>query len=243
MCFSTSTNNDNSPLVHVKILYESDKNVETEQTDGNRDRLLKGQTLLTSYFHPLQRAPNNDDDDDDDKGLKVKKPNIFLQSKRICKRYKRLKLRHYLIRKRTGKFLVRLILVVRKNFSHHWHRFQRYKNISLVYRCIISYHLFTTELQRHIKKEIPKVPTKITTETLVTNQRVRRFILGESVREMTDQDNTSAQTVQQHIDVGPKRLLKNQRTHQSILLLSENTQESSEKDYCKLYNVQHKVFK
>lgn len=236
---STNTDDDKSSLIHVKIFYESDKNVQNNIRgnnyaikDCNIEHLSKGQTLLTSYFHPLLRVAN----DNDFKGVEVKRQirdiTISLQSKRIRKRYRRLRLRQYLIRKRTRQFLVHLILGVRKNFSHHWHRFQRYKKISFVYRCIISYHLFTTEFQRHTKIEIPKVPTKTTIETLVTNRRVQQFISGESAREMTD-ENISAHTVQQHSDVGPKRLLRNQRTHQSILLLSENAQESSEKDFCK----------
>ncbi|XP_055309941.1 uncharacterized protein LOC129573467 [Sitodiplosis mosellana] len=257
-----STNDDKNSLIHVKILYGHseanqlihNKKVETGTVHGisdNSEGLIKGQTLLTSYFHPLRKA-TKDFNHDDEISIEVEEPAdlttddivvtdriyFFWHRKRICKKYRRLRLCKYSLRQRTKLFLVHLISRIRKKFSPHWQRFRRNKNVSFAYRCIISYHLFTTEFINRQSYKISKVPAKMSTEALVTNRRVQKFISsdnasGSHAREMAE-ENTAAHTVQQQSEVGQqvKRLLKNQRSNDSTrLLLTENAQESSEKDF------------
>lgn len=253
----SNTNANNNSSIQVKILYEPSgiNQLETiycyEKSDINdkHDSLIKGQTLLTSYFRPIQKSITNDLNDDNlEISIQVNEPidttadevlsgdSKFRrwQSKRICKKYKRLNIRKFFIRKQTNQFFTKLVLKTRKKFSPHWHRFRRNSNVSFVYRCIILYHLFVTELINREKHTIKILSAKMTTEALITNRRIQKFS-NENVSNARDLSEEHQVTAQPN-DVGAKRLPKNQRTSEStmrLLLLSENTQESSDKDFCK----------
>lgn len=235
---------DNSCLIQVKILYDHDDSNHGYKCDidDNSERLVKGQTLLTSYFYPLQKTTN--DLNNDEVSIDVEKHSDStinditktekrypLWNRRIQRKYRNLKISKYFIRQRIQQFLIQLISKARKKFSPRWYRFQRNNNLSVVYRCIITYHLFTTEFINQRKSNISTVAAKMTTEAIVTNRRVQKF---SSDCASSHEEPTAMHIVSQS-DVGAKRLPKNQRTNDStrLLLLSEHTQESSEKDFCK----------
>lgn len=249
-----NTNDNNNSLFQVTILYEdcginisSDHEIAQHGTlnsyghksdiNDNSERLIKGQTLLTSYFHPVQKSSNaiNYNDLADSVELAIEKKSLLECNKQIHKKYRRLNVCKHLIRQQTQQFLIHLILKARKNYSPHWHRFQRKKIFAYLHRCIVTYHLFTAELIN--KHKVPKVSANMNIEALVTNRRVQKFLTdnaGSNAREITEEN---VHAIQQS-DVGAKRLPKSQRTSDStrLLLLSENAQESSEKDCCKQNN-------
>lgn len=247
--FAVDNSHDDSSLIQVKILYVHNDANHRHKCDinDNNERLLKGQTLLTSYFHPYQKTTNvlNHDymgvsiDVEEHSGSTVKDlattEKKYL-SRQIRRKYKNLKICKYFIRRRTKNFLVQLISKARKKFSPRWHRFQRNNNLSFVYRCIFTYHLFTTEFINQRENKVATVPAKMTTEAIVTNRRVQK-ILSDSAS--SHEENTTVHTVSQN-DAGNKRLPKNQRINDStrLLLLSEHAQESSEKDFCKVSSFQ-----
>lgn len=211
--------------------------------------LIKGQTLLTSYFHPIQNRLNEKNSNKksysfqiDDSGDFIitddEKPDRKLlnwYSRKICKKYIRLHISKYLIRQKLQQFFVHLACKVRKLYLVGWNRFQRNKNVSIVFHCLISYHQFTTAfLNRNTPITIEK-SIKMTTEALVSSRRIHK-LLNENVSNVKEINDEHAMHMGQHqTDSAAKRLPRNQRTSENarLLLLNENAQESSEKDFCK----------
>lgn len=79
---------------------------------------------------------------------------------------------------------------------------------------------------------------KMTTEALVINRRVQK-LLNENNTNMRDSNEENPTPVHNPSDAGAKRPPKNQRTSDNArqLLLTENVQESVEKDICKYFGV------
>lgn len=235
----------NGTLVHVKIIY--DKIAETHNNNINGDIssssgiINKGQTLLTSYFHPIKQKDNVDDLESSvqltniieslvqEKVSNIDKKYLFRQRKQIIRRYRKYISRKYLARQRTATFLVHITRRLHRKYSTH-PRLRHNENVSLVYRCLIIFHRYTTELVNCVKYKITQISSNMSTETLIASRRVQK-IINDNVSE---ENNHIVQ--QQQTDASVKRLpTKNQRTSDSnrLLLLSENAQESSEKDFCK----------
>lgn len=241
--------NDDS-LIQVKIVYERAENVNKCDVNDIRKHLEKGQTLLTSYFQPikrtndlspLERRPNSIEINDPG-NLIIKCNNNqkwnFKRSKRICRKYARLNICKYSVRKRTGIFLVQFAQKSRKEFSsHRWYWFRKNSKVSFIHRCLITYHRFIVEYVNQLNKpQSERKTTNMTTEALVTNRRIQKMLndnIGTPVKETNDEN--ILHTGQQQIDVGTKRLqAKNQRiSENNRLLLTENSHETSEKDFCK----------
>lgn len=270
--------NDNGSLIQVKIVYEptetwtkGDHNRETdcktevevsnyghdrniEKTEANvtsNQSLIKGQTLLTSFFRPIKRKSPVVVDDIDDSvefSIDIEQPeNIVISDheetsthknhllwhrKLIRRKYSRVDVCRHLIRKKIQTFLVQLVLKSRKQFPAHWRRFKHNKNVSFVYRCLISYNEFT---RAFVKQNNPEVETKqidMTTEALVINRRVQK-LLNENNANMRETNEENPTPAHNPSDTAAKRPPKNQRTSDNArqLLLTENPQESSEKDF------------
>lgn len=204
------TNDNNNSSIQVTILYEdcvinklSEHEIAQHGTlnsyghksdiNDNSGRLIKGQKLLTSYFHPVQKSSNSSNynnlgdsiEVEESNGLttinrttSVEKEYLLRCSKQIHKKYKRLNVCKHLIRQRTQQFLILLILKARKHYSPHWYRFQRKKIIAYLHRCIVTYHLFTTELIN--KYKVLEVSAIMNIEALVTNRRVQKFSIDNA---------------------------------------------------------------
>lgn len=252
---------DNNSIIQVKILYETsslNQNInqitdcKTEfgivephvpKSDINEnstlsESLIKGQTLLTSFFRPIQRKRNdsieietvyNDHDDsfeliisDNEKTDK----HLLLCGKRILRKYRRLNASKYLVRRKIIEFLVQVAQKSRKQFATKWHRFPN-KNVTFVYQCLISYHRFITAYV-NINNRSEEKSKRMTTEAISINRRVQKLLNDNPSARETHDENVP--TTQSHSDAGAKRLPKNQRTSDNSrqLLLTENAQESSD---------------
>lgn len=242
-----------------KIEYESVYCDASECEISEKKSLLKGQTLLTSYFHPIQKKPNDlsdcalqiDSDIDigieDSNNLVISDNNktdqkcLISCARQICRKYNRLKVCKYLIRRKIVKILVQLSWRIRQKFTPRWHRFEN-KNVRFVYQCIISYHRFTAALAEQSQKRIGNKNTtkalKTTIEAITINRRVQK-LLNETNMKETIEDNSPTT---HNSDTSVKRPPKNQRTTDTsrLLLLTENAQDTAEKDYCK-YSEQKKT--
>ncbi|XP_031624264.1 uncharacterized protein LOC116341381 isoform X2 [Contarinia nasturtii] len=230
----------NGTLIHIKIIYDncntSNNGQQSENYCGQKYNINgDGQTLLTKYFHPIHRKKVDAEDliilTETEKDKKTDRKYLHLHSKQINKKYRKLRTRKYFMRQKTTAFLVCIAQKLRKFYSTHWHRFRQNRNVSLAYRCVITFYRYTTEFVNCVKHQIPQISSNMSIEALVTNRRVQK-ILNDNVREITEENN--AHIGQQHqSDGSAKRLPKNQRTSDStrLLLLAENAQESSEKDF------------
>lgn len=268
----------NDSLVQVKILYKLDdigKNCNsnqildcetkldapnsighqcdnTETNVASNDGLTKGQTLLTSYFRPIQPKKAEQIDDSVELTIDINEPdnieisdhqeplcdrsNLLWHRKQIRRKYNRLTVCKYLLRTRLQQFLVQLAATLRRQYSAHWrHRFRRNKIVQFVYRCLISYHEFTrTFLTRDNKRIVEKNRLNMTTEALVINRRIQK-LLNDNNANMRDSNDEHPTPAHNPSDAAAKRAPKNQRTSDNArqLLLTENAQESNEKDFCK----------
>lgn len=223
----------------------------TEINVASNDGLIKGQTLLTSYFRPIQRKRVEQIDDSVELTIEINEPdsieisdhqeplcdrsNLLLHRKQIRRKYNRLTVCKYLLRKRLQQFLVRLAAKLRRQYSAHWrHRFQRNKIVQFVYRCLISYHEFTrTFLTQDNRGIVEKNRPNMTTEALVINRRIQK-LLNDNNANMRDTNDEHPAPAHNPSDAAAKRAPKNQRTSDNArqLLLTENAQESNEKDFC-----------
>lgn len=258
-----------NPVIKVKILFESNEpnphenqrtdckiEYETGYCDASKcdisenESLLKGQTLLTSYFHRIQKIPNDlsECNLEIDSDIDIENSNHLIISendktdqncliscaRQIRRKYNWLKKCKYLIRRRIVEFLVQLIRKTRRKFSPRWHQFQN-KDVQFVYQCLISYHCWTTALVEQSQKQVRKKHTtkalKITTEAIIIERRVQKLLNATNMKE-TIEDNSPTT---HNSDISVKRPPKNQRTTDTsrLLLLTENAQETAEKDYCK----------
>lgn len=213
--------------------------------DKNDSGALKGQTLLTSYFRPIPRDPKHsiepqiesyDQDHDNSFELVINcdseqhsTKQLLLCRERIRRKYQRLKATKYRIRRQTIAFLVQVAHKSRKQFSVQWRRL-RNKHVSFAYKCVVLFHRFVIAL-RPKNRHIIDVTNRMTTEAIVINRRVQKLLNDNTNMRETHDENTP--TVHSHNDVGAKRLPKNQRTSDNsrLLLLTDNAQESSEKDF------------
>lgn len=265
---------DNGAVIQVKIVYNPSESIactpisscKTElnltnpngrtcdiNSSGANESLLKGQTLLTSFFQPIRNkiATNTTDTFDDSIELTInideniaindeehqpEQKHLLWHRKQILRKYNRLKAGKYLIRKRHHHLLIRLASKARRHFSKHWHRFQRNKNVQFVYRYLISYHVFARTFLRQSKGKVEPNSTETTIESLAIVRRVQN-ILNDNNAAMRDASEENPQPTHNLNDVGAKRP-KNDRSQRSTdnarqLLLMENVQESSEKDLSK----------
>lgn len=191
--------------IQVKVLYETNNNKQNNNCDIN-ESLTKGQTLLTSFFRPIERksntnsidndAKNNDfdDDDDDDDGdgpleidyaptsdltsdsEKTDQKCLRFHRKRIRRKYKRIST----VRQRLVERLVHLARTIRNKYHPHWHRF-RSKNVLLlfVYQCLTTFHRFTCEFVKQTKQSVTtfnQCKSKMTTEAITINRRVQKLL-------------------------------------------------------------------
>lgn len=215
---------------------------------GNLD---KGQTLLTSYFQPIKSTtdlhtetrlspieidePGNliicDNEKTDQKWL-------LWRSKHICRKYIRLNISKNLIHKRIQRFLVLFARKAQKQFWSRRNLFKENNKVTRIYRWLITFHRFITEFVKESKgkfsKKKTKTKTKMTSEALVANRRIQKILNDNVGTAREGNDENTVHTGQQPSDVGTKRLPKNQRiTDNNRLLLTENAQESSEKEFRK----------
>lgn len=269
-----SLNFDGS-LIQVKILYEpketeinrvsvcKTEKLDTPNTtyDGSCDiqnshpaeSLEKGQTLLTSFFRPIQiKKADEIDDNSVEYFIDIDEPDNLVISdyeeplpdrklllwhrEQILRKYHRINVRKFLIRKLLHlKIAVQLASKIRKQYSPHWHLFRKNKNVRYVYRCLLSYHELTCMFFEQTKR---REQFKMTTEALVINRRVQK-LLNENNTNMRDSNEENPTPVHNPSDAGAKRPPKNQRTSDNArqLLLTENVQESVEKDICKYFGI------
>lgn len=259
---------DNNSLIQVKILYETSdlkqnineiSNCKTEfeaivppcihkcdinENNSLSESLIKGQTLLTSYFQPIHRKRsdsieiqtfNHDPDDSFELIIsdnETTDKHLLLCGKRISRKYRCLKISKYLTRKRISEFLVQVARKSRKQFATNYRRFSNEK-VTFVHQCLILYHRFISAYVEFNTTD-QKISTKMTTEAIAINRRVQKLLNDNntSARETNDEN---VATTHSHSDASAKRLPKNQRTSDNsrLLLLTENAQESSEKDFRK----------
>lgn len=244
--YNDSTNNLISPVNHKSQALNDCRFICDVSNIGRN--LDKGQTLLTSYFQPIRRTidlhsesclsmidtdePGNliicDNDKTDQKWL-------LRQSKQICRKYIRLNINKDLIRKRIQHFLVEFGRKARKEYWLYRNFFCRNNNISLIYRWLITFHRFTTEFVNYkVKFSKNKTTTKMANEALVANRRIQKILTDTTGITKEANDENAIHAGQQPSDVGTKRLPKNQRTtDNNRLLLTENAQDSSEKEFRK----------
>lgn len=269
--------NFDGSLIQVKILYEpketdinritvcKTEKLDTPNTtyDGSCDiqnshpaeSLDKGQTLLTSFFRPIQIKKDDEIDDnsieyftdiDEPDNLVISdyeeplpdRKLLLWHREQIRRKYNRINVRKFLVRKLFHlKIAVQLASKIRKQYSPHWHRFRKNKNVCYVCLlfCFLSYHEITCMLFEQIKR---RGQFKMTTEALVINRRVQK-LLNENNTNMRDSNEENPTPVHNTSDAGVKRPPKNQRTSDNArqLLLTENVQESVEKDICKYFGV------
>lgn len=240
--------------VKVKILYEPFIDSKCEQNDDTtKCELSKGQTLLTSFFE-VKRKPtatetseikNNDGNGpiepiNDYEPTEQSEPNeiptnLLLHRHRILRKYCKLNKRNNIFKKRLQNFLVLIIRKNKEQTTRHWRQYSHNTNLLYVYQCILIYHQFTSAV---LTKQFES-NDKMTTDTIMINRRVQR-ILNENQnngREAND-DNHLGPNVG---DAATKRLPKSQRNaneNNLLMLLTENANESTEKDYCKFLNIE-----
>lgn len=241
----------NKSIVQVKILYSEpkcDKNDEDKQ-------LIKGQTLLTSYFkiQPKQsRVEANELQDDfeinhnfndiEDTPAACGSKVLLFHRKRILQKYNRLSNRKHFMRARLKLFLVYVIRRNKSETAFHWREYIQNKNLLFIYLCILIYHQFTSavvECEFGVKSLNEE---KMSTDAIMISKRVQRTLndLANNGRETIDENNL----VQNLGDPITKRLPKNQRnTNDSnlLMLLSENANEATEKDF-REYNLDPERF-
>lgn len=243
--------NDNQ--VKVKILYEPFIDSKCEQNDETKYELPKGQTLLTSFFE-VKRKPTttktselkNYDDfeptepiNDYYESAEPNKPNeiptnLLFHWKRILRKYFKLNKRNFIVKKRLQRCLVLIIRSNKEQTTRHWRQYSHNTNLLYVYQFIVIYHQFTSAI---LTKQFES-NAKMTTDTIMINRRVQR-IMNENPnngREANDDNNHLGPNL---VDAGTKRLSKNQRNSNDnnlLMLLTENANESTEKDYCQLLN-------
>lgn len=212
--------------IQVKILYEANNNEQNTTTNARKiecdinenctsnDNLTKGQTLLTSYFRPIERkstinsidggndAKNNDLDDDDDDDDEYDNPleidyaptsDLTSDSEKTdqkCllfhrKRIRRKYNRISTVRQRSIELLVRLARTIRNRFTPNWHRFSN-KNVLFVYQCLISFHRFTSEF---VKQTEQSVTTFNQHKLKMTTEAIT---INRRVQKLLNDNNTNA---------------------------------------------------
>lgn len=231
--------------VNVKIVYEN-KNDEnfTQQWD-----LIKGQKLLTSYFK-TQPKQLHDIIIDDSKSSEIEcfndieqnskdKSNLLHQYRRVRKKYQRINKQRQIINNRVAKFLVRFRRWNKSQVSKCFRYHPQHKHLFYVYKCIVIYHRFTNAVIKcKFNGEKIQWNSKMTTDTIMMNKRVQRILTDapNNGREIIDENNLLSHNLS---DPSTKRLPKNQRNandNNMLMLLSENVNDSSEKDFRKLNN-------
>lgn len=260
--------------IEVKILYESNKpnsqntlintlkitNTDTSSSTCDKncttnECLTKGQTLLTSYFRPIERNSNhstiddsakeggggggadlyNDDWNDSDNALQIDyAPANDLtfdsgQTNKKCLLFHRKRIRRkYKHISTLRQRSINLLLLIQNNFTVDWPQFKN-KNVLWMCQCLIKFHRITCEL---VKNNQPNGTianediVNMTTEPITINRRAQK--------ETSDDATAAAITATNHNNDGAaKRLPKNQRSSDNsrLLLLTENAHESSEKDF------------
>lgn len=202
--------------IHVKILYESNTNQNTANTRSNNTlnkcdinenctltgELTKGQTLLTSYFRPIERKSNNsneivnnakkhtaaavdDDNDFDDNPLEIviddyaPTNELINDSKKTVRKClflhrKRVRQKYNRISTVRQRFVERLVRLAKTSRKRFSPNWHRFhvKSVLFVYQCIISFHRFTSAFVQGQSKQ------KATTATTTT--------LNESVKMTTE---------------------------------------------------------
>lgn len=230
--------------IQVKIVYEWNNNKQNTlinahnlNTDASystcdinsttNDSLTKGQTLLTSYFRPIEQKSTytivevpvvneHDDWNDSDNALHIdyaptnvltigsgktdKKCLLLQHRKRIRRKYKRIST----LRQRS----IDLLLLLQRRYPISWPQLH-----------IILFQRVTCEFLKQSEQNetiLNKDKLKMTTESIAINRRVQKE---------TNEFNNG--------DGAAKRPPKNQRSSDNsrLLLLSENVHESSEKDF------------
>lgn len=236
--------------IEVKVIYKlndfddyksvnkCDKNEIKTFNEQHEQHLIKGQQLLTSYFSPIQRKSKENvltisiDSDNSTEYFhneKTDKNCLLLYRKQIRRKYNRsLKVRRTIL-----VFLVHLIRTANKQFTEH--RFDN-RNLFLVYYSFILYHRFTVEVSNQLKNKRNN-SKKMSAEALVLNRRAQKLLNDSG---SAKENEEIASTTHNHTDGSTKRPPKSQRSTDTskLLLLTENPQESSEKDFCKLNKVQ-----
>lgn len=237
--------------VKVKILYEPFIDTKCEQNNETiKCELPRGQTLLTSFFE-VKRRPSttetseikNYDDFGPAEPIKDYEPtepneipkNSLLHRHRILRKYCKLNKRNYIDKKRLQRCLVLIIRSNKEQTTRHWRQYSHNTKLLYVYQCILIYHQYTSAVLT--KRFQSNSEQKMTTDTIMINRRVQR-ILNENPNNGrdTNDDNHLGPNLG---DAGTKRLSKNQRNandNNLLMLLTENVNESTEKDYCKLLN-------
>lgn len=232
--------------VKVKILYEpliDSKCKPKEET--TQFELPKGQRLLTSFF-AVKRKPTttgtseikNDDDfgptesinDYHDPTEPNDRPkNLLLQRNRILRKYCKLNNGKFIVKKRLQRCLVLIIRSNKEQTTRHWRQYSHNTTLLYVYQCILIYHQFTSAI---LTKQFES-KEKMTTDTIMINRRAQRALNEQpnNGREAND-DNHLGPNIG---DAAIKRLPKSQRNandNNLLMLLTENANESTEKDYC-----------
>lgn len=212
----------------------------------------KGQKLLTSYFTRretktiLREIDDPEDitehlsdqiniDGNDEKSISISNDKLrILCYKTIRRKYHRFNCRRHLLKIRIAKNLVQIAKSFKKNFTRKWKQYRRNVNLLFVYQCIVSYHRFTEALAKtHKKFHVTNRSSKeMTTETIMINRRVQRIL---NDKEQTNDDIGSGVNNTNQPDLVAKRLSKSQRANDNtkLMLLTENVQESAEKDFRK----------
>lgn len=186
--------------------------------------------------------PLDESDDDNKSGIDEhceRSPCLLRLRNQINRKYRRFAKQKYLLRSKIVKNLVFIVKAARHTFANNWNRFRSNACIQFVYKCIVSFHHLITVLieQQQISETAMQnvnvnVNEKMTsTESIMINRRVQRLLhdkdqLADDIAHNVGGTNAPA------TDSMNKRLPKNQRANESTkLLLSENVQDSSEKDF------------
>lgn len=224
-------------LVVVKILYEPNANTQsiTEVVEAPEIKLEKGQTLLTSFFK--RKSINSVD---------------AHQSQRIETTAETFDISEYLpdpleesddssdgVEINTGPLPRQKIVAHFVKVCSSIRRFQGNSHVLFVYKCIIAFHRFIHVLVKQIAnenmKEVQSDSEKLaSTESIMINRRVQRLLHDKEHANDDNAGNGVVGTNASPTDSMNKRLPKSQRANESTkLLLAENSQDSSEKDFRK----------
>lgn len=250
-------------IVEVKIRYPNVNHYQpiAHIPEAADTKLEKGQTLLTSFFkrkslnavnaHQSQTievvSETGTDstcdiseylpdplDESEDSSNEIETNATALPScprNRIIRKYQRINKQKQLSRQQIVARFVKVCRSIR--------RFQGNPHVLFVYKCIIAFHRFVHVLVEQISKENMKEVQSdndkmASPEVIMINRRVQRLLHDKEPPNDEIAVNGVGGTSTPPTDSMNKRLPKHQRANDSTkLLLAENSQDSSEKDFCK----------
>lgn len=167
----------------------------------------------------------------------LNKKTILKYRQQVLRKYLRFKKQKFLLRLRLTKRLVKIGRKSRKATTNKWHHCNKNKDLLFVYQCFWIFQVLSSSIEKMNNMNANKksvAPTEspamrsYSLENLMINKRAQRIMHDSN--EFSDEPNSP---VISH-DTAVKRLPKSHKANENVRLklLSENQQESTEKDFC-----------